>query len=136
MKTVCKVRGITLNYRASQVVNFETIKHLVLNGRSNSTVTVHTDKKIKRKRIDGACVSIVTEHEKKSTEYPLSSAVGETIKPSVPSGKNKPVQTLVYMYHSGTYGMGQVDMLRALSTESQLFLFRTAVQGRNSMGYQ
>ena len=25
-KTVCKVRGITLNYRASQLVNFEKIK--------------------------------------------------------------------------------------------------------------
>ena len=65
MKTVCKVRGITLNYKASQLVNFETIKDLLLNGRSNSTVTVHTDKKIKRKRIDGACVSIVTEPEEK-----------------------------------------------------------------------
>jgi hypothetical protein len=41
----CKVRGITLNYKASQLVNFETIKDLVLNGRSNSTVTVHTDRK-------------------------------------------------------------------------------------------
>jgi hypothetical protein len=64
-KTVCKVRGMTLNYKASQLVNFETIKDLVLNGCSNSTVTVHTDKKIKRKRIDGACVSIVTEPEDK-----------------------------------------------------------------------
>ena len=64
-KTDCKVRGITFNYKASQFVNFETIKDLVLNGRSNSTVTVHTDKKIKRKRIDGACVSIVTEPEEK-----------------------------------------------------------------------
>jgi len=50
---VCKLRGITLNYKASQLVNFETIKDLVLNRHSNSTVTVHTDKKIKRKRIDG-----------------------------------------------------------------------------------
>jgi hypothetical protein len=53
VKTVCKVRSITLNYKASQLVNFDTIKDLVLNGRSDSTVTVHTDKKIKRKRGDG-----------------------------------------------------------------------------------
>ena len=43
-KTFCKVPGITLNYKASQLVNFETIKDLVLNGRSNNTVTVHSDK--------------------------------------------------------------------------------------------
>ena len=41
-------------------MNYDTIKDLVLNGRSNSTVTVRKDKKIKRKRVDGACVSIVT----------------------------------------------------------------------------
>ena len=65
VKTVCKVRGITLNYKASQLVNFETIKDLVLKRRSNSTVKVRTDKKITRKRIDGACVSIVKEPEDK-----------------------------------------------------------------------
>ena len=54
-KTACKVRGIAHNYKASQLVNFRTIKHLFLNGRSNSTVTVHSEKKIKRKRIDGDC---------------------------------------------------------------------------------
>ena len=50
-KTVCKVRGIKLKFKASQFVNFETIKHLVLYRRSNSIVTVHTDKnKIKEIR--------------------------------------------------------------------------------------
>jgi hypothetical protein len=29
-KTVCKVRGITLNYSASQLVNFEKIKDMIL----------------------------------------------------------------------------------------------------------
>ena len=29
MKTLCKVRSITLNYKASQLVNFDTIKDLV-----------------------------------------------------------------------------------------------------------
>jgi len=42
---MCKVRGITLNFKASQLVNFETIKDLVLNGRLDSTVNVRTDKK-------------------------------------------------------------------------------------------
>ena len=37
-KTVCKVQGITFNYKASQLVNFDTIKDLILNGPSNSTV--------------------------------------------------------------------------------------------------
>ena len=64
-KTVYKVRGITLNYKASKLVNFETIKDLVLNGRSNSTVAVHNDKKTKRKIIDCACLLIVTEPEDK-----------------------------------------------------------------------
>jgi len=32
-KTVCKIRGITLNYSTSQLVNFEVIKDMVLEGR-------------------------------------------------------------------------------------------------------
>ena len=62
---MCKVRGITLHYKASQLVNFEAIKELVLRGRLKSTVRVRTDKKIKRKRGDVACVSIVTDPENK-----------------------------------------------------------------------
>ena len=62
---MCKMRGITINYKASQLVNFDTSKDLVLNGGSNSIVTVSTDKKIKRKRGDGACVSILIEPEYK-----------------------------------------------------------------------
>ena len=50
--------GITFNYKSS---NFDTNKDLLLNGLSNSTVTVRTDKKMKQKRGDGACLSIVTE---------------------------------------------------------------------------
>ena len=41
-------------------MNFNVIKDMVLNGGSNVNVTVHRDKKIKRKRGDGACVSIIT----------------------------------------------------------------------------
>jgi len=46
-------------------VNVDTIKGLVLKGLSDSTVTIRTDKKIKRKTGDGACVSILTETEDK-----------------------------------------------------------------------
>ena len=48
-KTVCKVRGITLNYTTSQIVNFDTIRDMVLNGTQRDVV-VHTAKKIKTKR--------------------------------------------------------------------------------------
>ena len=45
-KSVCKVRVITLNYKTSLLVNFDTIKDMVLKGAP--PVTVHTDRKIKR----------------------------------------------------------------------------------------
>jgi len=64
VKTVCIVRGITINYKASQLVNFQSIKDLVLNDLPNSIVMVRTDKKIKRKIID-VRVSMVTEPEDK-----------------------------------------------------------------------
>jgi len=53
---VCKMQRITLSYKASLIVNFNTIKELELNGRSNTTITVRTHKKFKRKR--GWCVCI------------------------------------------------------------------------------
>jgi hypothetical protein len=52
-KTVCKVRGITLNYNASKLVNFDVIRKMVLNGGTRDVVTVNTDKKIRRKRNGG-----------------------------------------------------------------------------------
>jgi hypothetical protein len=64
-KTVCKVRGITLNYNASKLVNFDVIRKMVLKGGPRDVVIVHTDKIIKRKRKDGGGVSIVTEPEEK-----------------------------------------------------------------------
>jgi len=62
--TVCKVRGITLNYNAKQLVNFDVIKALIL-GTGEPIVTVHTEKKIKRMRNGGGTVAIVTEPEDK-----------------------------------------------------------------------
>ena len=65
LETVCKVRGITLNYSASQTVNFDVIKALVLGGDDTETVTVHTARKIKCKRVD-VKIHIVTEPEDKT----------------------------------------------------------------------
>jgi hypothetical protein len=46
--TVCKVRGITLNYMDLQIVNFNVIREMVLKGAFDR-VNVHTEK-IKSKR--------------------------------------------------------------------------------------
>ena len=67
-ETMCKIRGITLNYSASQTVNFDVIKALVLRGDHTETVTVHTERKIKRKRADGK-IHIVTEPEDKTYRF-------------------------------------------------------------------
>jgi hypothetical protein len=65
--TVCKVRGITLNYNASQLVNFDRIKNMILRRDDSETVTVHTEKKIKCKRDKGGDgrINIITEPEDK-----------------------------------------------------------------------
>ena len=52
-ETVRKARGITLNSSASQTVNFDVMKALVLRGVDTQTVTVHTESESKRKRADG-----------------------------------------------------------------------------------
>ena len=64
--TRSKVRGITLNYTAMQLVNFNVIREMILKG-TPETVTDHTAKKIKRKRAGGGgtCVALVSEPEDK-----------------------------------------------------------------------
>ena len=65
-KRVCKVRGITLNYNASRLVNFDAIRDVILGkGREPNVLNVHTEKKIKRKRKVGGTVAIITELEDK-----------------------------------------------------------------------
>ena len=61
------MRGITFNYSASHLVNFESIRHMILRGVCGEThnVKVHTERKIKRKRGNGR-VQIVTEPEDKT----------------------------------------------------------------------
>ena len=65
-KTVCKFRGITLKYNASQKVNFKVIKNMILGKTETEQVTVHTEEKNKRKRkAGGVVVSIIIEPEDK-----------------------------------------------------------------------
>ena len=65
-KTVSKVTGITLNYTASQLVNFHVIRDMILNREPDSFVTVRSEHKIKRrKRRSEGAVSIITEPEDK-----------------------------------------------------------------------
>jgi len=64
-KTVCKVRGITLNYSASQLVNFEKIKDMILSKKDGETVIVRTENKIKSKKIDVG-VLLISEPEDKT----------------------------------------------------------------------
>ena len=66
--TVCKERGITLNYSASQMMKFERLKQMILRGTETDIVTVHTARKIKRKRCkdDDARIRIVTEPDNKT----------------------------------------------------------------------
>ena len=59
-----KIRGITLNYHASKLVNFEVIKAMIL-GQGEPVVNFHKEHKIKRKRRAGGVVDLVSEPEYK-----------------------------------------------------------------------
>ena len=63
--SVGKVMGITLNYNASQIVNINVIRGMILN--VGPVVTLHAEHKIKRKRKcgGGGVVPIITEPEDK-----------------------------------------------------------------------
>ena len=52
VKTVCKVRVITLNYHASKLVNFVVIRAMFLK-QGEPIVTVYTEHKMKPKRRAG-----------------------------------------------------------------------------------
>jgi hypothetical protein len=41
-KTVCKVRGVTLNVTAAQLINFDSIRDMILSN-GDGVITVHTD---------------------------------------------------------------------------------------------
>ena len=60
-----KVRGITLNYSASQLVNFAKMKDMILSKDDDETVIMHTKNKIKRKKSNGG-VNIISEPKDKT----------------------------------------------------------------------
>ena len=60
-RTICKVRGITLNYKNSMDINFETLRNMVTSGR-NDVVTLTDDCKISRDKENSR---IITKTEKK-----------------------------------------------------------------------
>jgi hypothetical protein len=66
--TVCKFRGLTLNYSASRLVNFAVMRDMILVGTDSDLVTVHTEHKIKRKRAGGR-MDIITEPEDKMYRF-------------------------------------------------------------------
>ena len=77
-RTVCKVIGITLKYNASQLVNFENIKDMILTGIYKETVIVHTEIKIKRKRGKGVMeekILLVNPKTKQTESYSLNGDV-------------------------------------------------------------
>ena len=45
-KTVCNVSRITLNYNASQLVNFDVTKDMILNQESTHTLTYTPNKRL------------------------------------------------------------------------------------------
>ncbi|CAL1264807.1 unnamed protein product [Larinioides sclopetarius] len=47
-KTCCKVRGFTLNFRDTEILNYETIKHVACSLDRNSTISVNDAAKITR----------------------------------------------------------------------------------------
>ena len=55
----------TLNYNTKHLVNFEVTRDMILGTGREPTVMVHTERKIKRKRMGGGTVSIVNESEDK-----------------------------------------------------------------------
>ena len=55
----CKVKGIALNYNNSQVLNFTSLRNMIL--EDDTPLHVHNPNKIKRKH----CGVVVTEQETK-----------------------------------------------------------------------
>lgn len=60
IKTVYKIRGITPNYTTALLVNFDSIRDLILGAIGRDVITVPTESKIKRKmrKCDGSGMSI------------------------------------------------------------------------------
>ena len=62
-KETCKVRGFTLNYINSQLINFESVKHIVTDPKSCPNVTVTNPSKICR---DKRKIILISRKEEKT----------------------------------------------------------------------
>jgi len=86
--TLCKVRGIALNYSAKQLFNFNVIRDMII-GSGEPTVMVHTVRKIKRKRKGGELWPLSPNPRIRRTDSLSSNAdVWPTIR-RYPSGINR-----------------------------------------------
>jgi hypothetical protein len=63
-ETVCKVRGITLNYSPSKLLNFDVIRDMILRADESDKVMVHTENKTKPRRA-GGWIDTITEPKDK-----------------------------------------------------------------------
>lgn len=82
INTCCKVKGITLNYKNSLDINFDTIKKMI-NTNKTSVVTVQNDYKIVR---DSNTTEIVTRKENKDYKLVFDKRVLQKDITSVPYG--------------------------------------------------
>lgn len=82
INTCCKVKGITLNYKNSLDINFDTIKKMINNNKT-SVVTVQNDYKIVR---DSNTTEIVTRKENKDYKLVFDKRVLQKNLTSVPYG--------------------------------------------------
>ena len=78
--TKCNVKCLTLNYEHSKVVNFTTLKDMIL--KDTNPGHVHNPKEIKRTH----CVVVLSEPEKRNTKSSLRSADLWTILTPRPTG--------------------------------------------------
>jgi len=65
IQTICKVRGITLNYKNGLSINFNTVRDMVTNGKKDEVITVIDENKISR---DQKNARIITKEECKDYE--------------------------------------------------------------------
>lgn len=82
ISTCCKVKGITLNYKNSLDINFDTIKKMITTNET-SVVTVQNDYKIAR---DSNTTEIVTRKENKDYKLVFDKRVLQKDLTSVPYG--------------------------------------------------
>jgi len=89
-----------LNYSASQLVNFEKIKDVILKGNEKETVIVHTESKIKQKRGRGdGRVNIIRKPEDKTYRMSFFKRRRFNDNSSVPSGYIKELLILTGFIH-------------------------------------